>query len=293
MKPVQLVTGQPPTGTGPGPPSGAPSPMLSDLQGAEPEGVDPEGDARSRRKILVLLSVMVLMVSLAFIVRDRFLLIRNLEVHGISRVSWQEVAMAAGLSSPASYFGLSPDRVARGVNSHPYLEFESLEKVFPDTLVLHVRERRPSAIVGYLGLSYLMAEDGVILEKNPGLSSIAGLSRVSGLAVRDIRVGAVPTSSKAAQVPGCVALLEELAAQDYLDQVSDIDVSEPESLYLTTRDGFTIHLGAPLELRAKLGTARAVVQELKRRGCAFGLIEATVPGEATYRPDLSGEGGCP
>ncbi len=239
----------------------------------------------SGKKFLAAACVLLVLVSVAFIVRDRFLSIRNLQVAGISRVPWQEVATAAGLDSHMTYFSLDEDKVAAGVNRHPWLVFESMEKLFPDTLILRVRERTPSASVSYLGISYIMAEDGVILEKTRDLSATAGLITVSGLAVKEIRVGSPPASAKASQIPACVSLLLELSEQGFSAQVKDIDLSEPDNLYLTTLDGFTVHLGEAADLRAKVGTARAVIGELKKRGYSSGVIESTRPGEATYRPD--------
>ena len=73
--------------------------------------------------------------------------------------------------------------------------------------------------------------------------------------------------------------------QGFGHEVLDVNLSEVTQIYLTTRDGFSVHLGDGKYLRAKIGTVRAVLQRLKQNGITGGVIEATVPGEVTYRPD--------
>ena len=160
-----------------------------------------------------------------------------------------------------------------------------MERVFPNTVVFHVRERRPSARINYIGIAYVMADDGMILERTRDLSQFAKLMTVSGLALRDIRQGAVPLSTRASQMDVCISLVNELQLQGFDSQIVDVNVAEPSSLYVTTNDGFSIHLGDSRDLRAKIGTARAVLQACRAAGYQRGVIEATVPGFATYRPD--------
>jgi cell division septal protein FtsQ len=250
----------------------------------EPEAQERSGRS-TERKLLIAVSILLIFVSLAFLIRNQFLTIRNLKVTGISRVPWQQVALSAGLNGPVPYFSLDEARIRDGINANRYLAYVGLEKVFPSTLILHVRERQPVACVHYIGVAYLMAADGMILERTRNLAEAEPYMTVSGLQVRDIRVGAIPVCTRAQQFPAYLKLMEELMMQGYAGMVSNINLAEPQSIHLTTRDGYTVHLGDDTSLRAKIGTVRGVIDDLKRRGFAGGLIEATVPGEATFRPE--------
>ena len=66
--------------------------------------------------------------------------------------------------------------------------------------------------------------------------------------------------------------------------VAEINIASLDSIYLITQDGYTANIGDAQDLRAKIGTVRAVVSELRRRGLTGGMIEAPVPGQASYRP---------
>lgn len=236
------------------------------------------------KRIMIIVSTLLFLVVLAFTIRHFVFSIRNLRVVGLNRLSWQEVARSAGLSASSNYFGLDEEQVKAGINANRYLVFEKMQKVLPNTLVLHVHERQPMASINYIGIAYIMADDGMILEKTRDLSD-HGLPVVSGLSLRDIRQGSHPVSTRFGQMEACIALVRELHAQGFAPEVLDVNLSETSSIYLSTRDGFSVHLGDANYLRAKVGTVRAVLQKLREAGRSGGVIEATVPGEATYRPD--------
>ena len=86
------------------------------------------------------------------------------------------------------------------------------------------------------------------------------------------------------QLKSYQAIMTELLAQGYAGEIAELKVSDPEKLYLLTRSGYTIELGDGENLRAKIGTARAVVEKLEAMGYEGGVIDASVPAIATYTP---------
>jgi cell division protein FtsQ len=244
-------------------------------------------------RMLMLVCILLIFVSLAFILRGLVFTIRNIKVHGISQVSWQDVAISAGLGPASNYFNLDEGRIREGINSNRYLVYQNMKKVLPNTLVLYVRERQPSARINYIGIAYIMADDGMILERTKDLTRFADLMTVSGMAIGDIRVGNVPLSTRFSQVDVCVDIIRELGQQGFLSQMKDLNVANPASIYMTSIDGYSIHIGDAKDLQAKIGTVRAVLQALRKGGYPIGVIEATVPGEATYRPDSVSRMGRP
>lgn len=243
------------------------------------------GLSRGLKSLLTLLSVLVIGLCAMFIVRDNLLVIRHLTVNGIKNVPWQTVALSAGLNASSNYFNLDENKIREGINRNRYLVYLSMEKYFPSSLILNVKERIPAACIRYIGIDYIMADDGLILEKGEKLQLAEGMARISGLAIQDIRVGSVPSVRIPSQMTACTELVKELILQGLMANVTDISFSETGSIYMVTADGFTVHLGSGQYLRAKIGTVRGVLQELRKQQRQGGVIEATVPGEANYRPD--------
>lgn len=237
------------------------------------------------RRMLIIASVLVIAISVAFILRGLVFTIRHVRVVGVQHLGWEQVAISAGLSPASNYFNLNENKIREGINSNRYLIYERMEKVFPSTLVLFVRERVPVASIHYIGISYLMADDGMILERTKDLALHADLMTISGLDLRSIREGSYPQSTRVNQMDVCIDLTRELIAQGFNRQIREINLSELSSITLYTRDGYSINLGNGTQLRAKIGTVRGVIEECRRLGFEPGVLEATVPAEATYRPD--------
>ena len=109
---------------------------------------------------------------------------------------------------------------------------------------------------------------------------------ITGLKPKEMRVGQILQTGSSAQIEAFRALIQEVTLQGILGEISELNITDPESLYLITTDNFTAHLGSVENLRAKVGTVRAVVAYLRGEGSPGGMIEADIPGEAVYSPLL-------
>lgn len=249
------------------------------------EPVQEAPPAAPGRRMLRITCALLVVVSLAFILRATLFSIRYVRVIGINHLTWQQVASSAGISTSSNYFGLREDKIREGINANRFLTYERMQKVFPSSVILYVKERQPVASIDYIGMSYIMADDGLILASRQQGQSDSSLMRVSGLALRDIREGKLPVSTKSGQIESCIALIQEMYQQGFSAEIVEVNMSEPTQIYLTTRDGYSIHIGDTNELRPKIGTIRAVLTELRRMGLKGGTIEGTIPIVATYIPD--------
>lgn len=253
-----------------------------------PEGqLPPEGSVEeqppARRGLRLLVTAMIAVFVLWILIFQVFV-IRRVNVSGTSGEIWQTVAKAAGLDHSPFYFSVNEERVRQGVESNRYLIFQSMEKIIPGTVNIRVIQRKPYAFFTHLGVGYVLSRDGIILEQTRELRDGENLIKVVGLAVWGQQSpGSAPASSDPSQAETLFELFEELAVWDFDRQVDTIDIAETLNLTLRTVDGYTINLGNGSQLHAKVGTVASVVNELRRRQMTGGIIEATRPGEATYR----------
>lgn len=239
---------------------------------------------RGRAGVRTVILTLVLVCAVAVLLNESVLKIRNIAVVGNQSISWEEVVSAAGLRGGIGYFSLDESKIKAGIDANRYLVFERMEKQFPDSLTLYVRERVPCANVQVMGVMYLLDEEGIVLERLGGTQPEGEYITVTGFQAKDVRVGNRIVPGAAAQLEIYQNLIEEITLQGFTDQVSELNLSDPDSLYLVTVDGYTAHLGDGSDLRAKLGTLRAVVAKLREMGKYGGVIEASVPAVATYTP---------
>ena len=244
----------------------------------------PMPPSRKRTGLVTWVLTFVLILAVAVLVNESLLRIRAVGVVGNQRFTWDQIIDAAGLRGGVTYFTLNEKKIADSINSNRYLVFEGMEKHFPDSVTLYIRERQPRANVQVMGITYVMDEEGMVLEQLGNVQPNNGLITVTGFQTREIRVGQIIVPSMGDQMTAFEELIREVILQDYTDQVSELNLSNPDSLYLITSDGYTAHLGDLTDMRAKIGTVRAVVQKLREMGRRGGMLEASVPGVATFMP---------
>lgn len=249
------------------------------------EGIDDSPRRKNRGKIWV--SALLAFIAVLFVLRYQVFTITHVRVSGNRNIPWQTVAQAAGLDRGLFYFTVNEDEIRDGINAHRYLIYRGMEKIPPNTLALTVTERQPAAFFTHLGIGFVIASDGMILEKTSSLDAGGELIAVSGLAFwGQLTPGMMPATTDGSQVEMLVLLLKELDNWAFAGEISSIDIAQDLNLSLVTKDGFTVNLGSAENLHAKVGTVQAVVMELRRRQMTGGMIGATVPGEASYRPPL-------
>ena len=229
----------------------------------------PPRNKRTGLKATVLSLILILAVLV--ILNETVFRISSADVQGTRRISKSTVLEAAGLNR---------------FNSNRYLVFEKLEKVFPNALIIYVRERSPVAKAQEMGAVFQMDEEGMVLEQSNVLikdnEENDGLIIITGLKPKELRVGRKMVAGTESQEQAYLLVIQELSLQGYLGQVSELNLSDPDNIYLTTRDGYNVRLGDISDLRAKIGTVLAVVAELRAMDLKGGLLEATIPGEVIY-----------
>ena len=262
-------------------------PIPPEYQPVNPPRQPARAPSRRRVGVAAVIGALVLILAILVILNETAFRIR-VTVNGNRTVSDREVVEAAGLLHGASYFTVNEAQIKKGINENRYLIYEKIEKVFPNSLTIYVRERAPVAKVQEMGVVYHLDEEGMVLEKYNELYSEeeavndSGLIIVTGLKPKEIRVGRMVVASSSAQEEAYRALIQELTLQGWLGQVGELNVNDPANLYLYTRDNYRVRLGDLSNLRAKIGTVRAVVDKLREMGYTGGTLDATIPGQVDY-----------
>lgn len=238
----------------------------------------------SRRGLITVIAVILMLTAAAALARGDWVRIKNAEVTGLYTYTRERVLQQAGITNKTTYFNLNEKKIRQNIENDRYLRYVGMEKIWPNSLILHVEERRRQANVLYMGVQYIVSRDGMVLESSNSIRLDNGCINVTGLNVRDIRFGAPLVCVDESQLETVGLLLDELEIQGVSDQISELNVTSLDSIYLVTLDGYTANIGSAEDARAKIGTVRAVVKELRAMGKIGGMIEATVPGQASYRP---------
>lgn len=112
-----------------------------------------------------------------------FFRVNAVEVTGNVRYTAQEVVDASGVNTGDNLIALSRSRISTRIRTQlPYVESVSIQRSYPDKLVIRVTERVASASVDSAEGRWLISSQGKLLEKDNGsvkTVQINGLTAVS------------------------------------------------------------------------------------------------------------------
>ncbi len=189
--------------------------------------------------------------------------VKTILVEGAAHRSQPDVAKKAGVELGKNVFSIDLEAARRGLLSDPWIERASVDRKLPGTLLIHVTEREPLALVALGDELYLAGRGGEVFKRvEPGdpvdLPLITGLGGTGEL-VRD-REGLMASVRRAQEL---AADYTRLGPRSYgLQEVHA--TSEGTFELLVGRDGVRLVMGKP-PYRLKIERAARVLAETARR----------------------------
>ena len=243
----------------------------------------PKAEGHTLRWLVLIVAVA---AAVGFLIYGAVFRVRSVTVEGCRAISQEEVICLSGISMGMNTFAINEDQVEAGIESNRYLSFVCVDKQLPDKVVIQVRERTPAAQVTYCGIAYTLDNRGMVLEESQNTSvKPDGLVMVGGLNIRRCKLGETVQLQSDRQMSVYTELLVELKVMSALNDVSELDLSDMDNLFLVSRDGYTVRLGDSSGLHAKLRAMLLTREHLSATGHSGGTIDVSTPVNPTYTPD--------
>lgn len=236
------------------------------------------------RGLRAVLFTLIMLVAVGIILQGTLFRLRTVTVYGNNHRTNQEVETLAGLAKGQNILFLDENKIRDNINADRYLIFEDMQRDYPDGLILKVFERVPRANVQSMGVQYTLDGEGMVLEQTDVLQLEEGLIAVTGFTLSKCDLGQYVVSQSQRQLTAYRQVMTELAVQECISQVSELNLSDVDNLYLISLDGFSIRLGDSEEMRAKIGAMRAVLEKLREMGREKGSVDVSAPIHPTYIP---------
>ena len=233
-----------------------------------------------RRRVGIALGVVVLLIASAFGVlqlRDaRTFAVTNVRVSGASAVASGTVARLAAIPADATLLNLDTDAVAGRLETDPWVASATVQRDFPHTVVITLRERTPAVWANISRrVRWLVSSDGYWLRPR---------SRNDTLVVpvvTDVE-GLVPEVGKAVgspEVTNVLAVLRGLGPQ-LRELVTYASAPSVEKTALVTRTGIQIFVGPATDMKKKDAVVRAILAQQKGK---LVYINVRTPDRPTWR----------
>ena len=213
--------------------------------------------------------------------------VRRITVTGNQRIPAGEVIRLSGIHTGQPLFSLDTEGIERGIGQNPSLKLRYLEKELPSTVILSVHEREACCWMTWNGIMYQMDKQRYVLHESENLNERPeDLVRVDGLKIRSgAQVGQSLVMESLEQQETFSALFLEMKVLGCTGLIEEADLSNLNSLLLTTRDGFTVSMGDSRNIHAKLRSMLLTREELLRRDYHGGVINVTLPENPVFSPN--------
>lgn len=240
----------------------------------------------SGKRRTVLITVILLLAAVAAVLRFAVFAVHEIQVTGNSQVPAGEIIRISGIRNGDNILFLDEKTIEQRIASDYRLQFRYLVRKLPDKVQIAVREREPCCWLTYCGILYVMDKNRMVLyeTEDPSVRP-AGLVEVKGLDIRsNTIVGQEMILGNETQQAIFSELFLEMKVLSCTGEIAEADISNPESILLGTRDGYTVSLGNRENIHAKLRSMLMVREELKQMEMAGGTISVNDPETPIYTP---------
>lgn len=204
----------------------------------------------------------------------------------------QQVVIASGLSRGQNMLNIEEADIARRMSEDHTIIFKGMQKEYPSTIHLYIEERKTVATMQWLGMLYTLDGQGMVMKMENSSILPRGLPVVTGFKASNVTVGQFLGLKDIKQLEAYQTLMYELNQQIYADQVSEINLADPQNLYLVTLEGVTARLGNAEWMEGKIGAVKTCMAYLRQLGKTNGVLDVAdvtdlqnVKNEAKYMPE--------
>lgn len=222
--------------------------------------------------------------------RSPLFAVDHLRISGFERLTPEEIRDLAGVPAGTLIWRVTPEAVARRLESHPRIAGAVVRRAWPRGLVIEIRERRPVAVLVSGGETPRWAEvdgQGLVLAAGEGRPpELPRAVRLDGIAGGPWQPGR-PVEDDLLPVVRVAAALEAAALSD---PARDLRVQAGGTLRVRLASGLEVRWGrADEDAVAKVRALAAVLAQLEREPRPARYIDVTYP----QRPVVGGQGSAP
>lgn len=249
--------------------------------------------ARHKTHLFFRFLVLLTLVTVGVVVAQQTIFrLETVYVIGNEEKTPQQVVIASGLARGQNMLNIEETDVARRMAEDHTLIFRGMQKEYPSTIYLYVEERKTVATMQWLGMLYTLDGQGMVMHMENSSILPSGLPVVTGFKASSVTVGQPLGLRDMRQLEAYQAVMYELEQQIYADQVSEINLADPENIYLVTVEGVTARLGDAQWMEGKIGAVKTCMGYLRQLGKADGVLDvadvtdlASGENEAKYMPE--------
>jgi len=233
------------------------------------------------RSILAACVIAAVVIVIAVLTMLEVLVIRYVLVDGASAYSDEEIIRAAQIDMGGSIFRVDEEELRFSMSQDGRFALEGVTVEYPDTVILHVRERTKDAVIRSGGQMLVMDSDGYVVEVHSTMPVDCGIY-VNGLENGSYRIGMQITAPEE-KLQAMKAVTEAIRKQNAFGLVSELNLDDLRNIWMLTRTGIRVELGDMNEMDGKIMWMCSAVADLEKRE-ESGTLDVSGGDRAFYLP---------
>ncbi|MBP2635142.1 MAG: ftsQ [Firmicutes bacterium] len=224
---------------------------------------------RRRASILALwLGALALLMLVFLFINSPYFVVGSVLVDGNKYITSEEVMRIAGVPEKINIFRLKPTEIKERLTSDLRVDEVVVERKFPATIAIHVKERQPLAFVASQYGFVEIDREGMVM------AALKNLKQVKVPVVTGVRLGNVYVGDQVNN-PGLTNVLTYLSGLDEetLNQLSEVNIKSPDELVSYTTNSIVIRIGDNQRLKEKAKLTGEILQEISTKKMAVDYID--------------------
>jgi len=209
------------------------------------------------------------------VAQQTFFRLETVYVIGNENKTPQQVVIASGLARGHNMLSITEADVAKAMSRDHTIIFKGMHKEYPGTIYLYIEERNVVACTQWLGVVYTLDGQGMVMKEQTSSILPSGIPLVTGFNANSVMEGQLLSLRSADQLAAYKSIMYELEQQVYADQITAINLADPENLYLVTLEGVTVLLGNGEHIEDKIGAVRTCMAHLRQLSVNGGILDVT------------------
>ncbi len=221
-------------------------------------------------------------LAIVVFVSCAFFEVRTVRCDGCGRYTGEEIIYYSGIESGEKMLFLQVGKAAnRILDKLPYIRSVNIRRRFPSTVQIEVEERVPTAKIVYGNFSYIIDDEGYLLEYTVAGSRF-DLPVIVCAPPSKLETGRQLEFSDPLMLETLQNVLSHIVKSDWIRSIDSINIERIYSISFLYQNRFDVKLGDTSDLDMKLLLLREVIA--RNSEDAYGIIDVSSTERVSFQP---------
>ncbi len=178
---------------------------------------------------------------------------------------------------------VSKKQIKEDFLQNPYIRSIEVRTQFPRTLILNITERKAVATVKFTGGFAIIDDKGAVLETTQDIARIVK-PVIQGIEPTEVVIGKSLDPNGSLELG--IRIIANIQSAKLLNNISLVDISDLENIYMITPHGITVLIGNGEDLNEKMLVLNKILINLFERKIYTGYVDMRFDSYPVYRAEM-------